>query len=217
MSSFFHQARPDGIHPQLHADRGIHGERGETKDNKTEPRRYPRDYWKGITRAGFGATAWFPARIAVTGPEAYTLNSVGVCTQNVVKNGWRTQVWESDHPVKILNVVCGRWQVKQGHGTTIYYSSMHLTTWTRCPRRSTPRAGGIRVVPSVSLEGAQALRVPGPRRYAQGFGTNITFSETSFLTRNDTKTDATFMVTAHEAAHQWWGKPRPPTAPTATS
>jgi aminopeptidase N len=42
--------------------------------------------------------------------------------------------------------------------------------------------------------------------YAQGFGTNITFSEMiGFLTKNDAKTDATFLVTAHEAAHQWWG------------
>jgi aminopeptidase N len=41
---------------------------------------------------------------------------------------------------------------------------------------------------------------------AQGFGTNITFSENiGFLTKNDAKTDATFLVTAHEAAHQWWG------------
>ena len=47
---------------------------------------------------------------------------------------------------------------------------------------------------------------PGLAGYAQGFGTNITFSENiGFLTKNDAKTDATFLVTAHEAAHQWWG------------
>ncbi|HEU5310863.1 MAG TPA: M1 family aminopeptidase, partial [Candidatus Eisenbacteria bacterium] len=34
----------------------------------------------------------------------------------------------------------------------------------------------------------------------------ITFSENiGFLTKNDEKTNATFLVTAHEAAHQWWG------------
>jgi hypothetical protein len=180
---------------------------GETKDNKTEPRRYPRDYWKGITRAGFGATAWFPARIAVTGPAAYTLNSVGVCTQNVVKNGWRTQVWESDHPVKILNVVCGKWQVKQGHGTTIYYSSMHpynvdeMSSTLDAARRW--YSEWFLPYPWKELKLSEFPALAG---YAQGFGTNITFSENlGFLTRNDTKTDATFMVTAHEAAHQWWG------------
>jgi aminopeptidase N len=47
---------------------------------------------------------------------------------------------------------------------------------------------------------------PGLAGYAQGFGTNITFSENiGFLTRNTAATDATFLVTAHEAAHQWWG------------
>jgi hypothetical protein len=47
---------------------------------------------------------------------------------------------------------------------------------------------------------------PGLARYAQGFPTNIPFSESiGFLTRSGEKTDAVFMVTAHEAAHQWWG------------
>ncbi len=39
-----------------------------------------------------------------------------------------------------------------------------------------------------------------------GMATNITFSENAgFLCRNDLRTHAAFMVTAHEAAHQWWG------------
>jgi aminopeptidase N len=47
---------------------------------------------------------------------------------------------------------------------------------------------------------------PGLANYAQGFPTNITFSENiGFLTRNDDDANATFFVTAHEAAHQWWG------------
>jgi aminopeptidase N len=47
---------------------------------------------------------------------------------------------------------------------------------------------------------------PALAAYAQGFGTDITFSENiGFLTRNNAKTEATFLVTAHETAHQWWG------------
>ena len=180
---------------------------GETKENKTEPRRYPRDYWKGVTRAGFGATAWFPARISVTGPEAYTLNSVGVCTRNSVKDGWRTQVWETDHPVKILNVVCGRWQAKQGQGTTIYYSAAHPYNVAEMSRTldAARRWYSEWFLPYPWKE-LKLSEFPALAGYAQGFGTNITFSENiGFLTRNDTKTDATFLVTAHEAAHQWWG------------
>ena len=42
--------------------------------------------------------------------------------------------------------------------------------------------------------------------YAQGFPTNITFSEgIGFLTEDKPGANAAFLVTAHEAAHQWWG------------
>ena len=43
-------------------------------------------------------------------------------------------------------------------------------------------------------------------RYAQGFPTNITFSEgIGFLTKDKPGSNVAFLVTAHEAAHQWWG------------
>ena len=180
---------------------------GETKDNKTEPRKYPRDYWQGITPAGYGATAWFPARVTVTAPAEYTLNSDGVCTAQAVKDGWRTQVWETDHPVKLLNVVCGRWKVKQGNGTTIYYHPGHtynvdvMSATLDAARRW--YSEWFQPYPWRELKLSE---FPGLAGYAQGFGTNITFSENiGFLTRNDAKTNATFLVTAHEAAHQWWG------------
>ncbi len=47
---------------------------------------------------------------------------------------------------------------------------------------------------------------PALATYAQGFPTNITFSEgIGFLTKSDPKTNLAFLVTAHESAHQWWG------------
>ena len=52
----------------------------------------------------------------------------------------------------------------------------------------------------------EAVRVPGVRGYAQGFPTNITFSEgIGFLTKSDPRSHAAFTVVAHEAAHMWWG------------
>lgn len=180
---------------------------GETKENKTEPRRYPRDYWKGITPAGYGATAWFPARIAVTGPVDYALNSVGVCTSNTVKNGWRTQVWETDHPVKILNVICGHWKERRGHGTTIYYAPVHpYNVDAMSATLDAARKYYSEWFLPYPWKELKLSEFPGMAGYAQGFGTNITFSENiGFLTRNDAKTNATFLVTAHESAHQWWG------------
>ena len=196
-----------GFTPSFAPVLGFMEDVGETKDNKTEPRKYPRDYWKGVTRGGYGATAWFPARIAVTGPEDYTLNGPGVCTSNTVKDGWRTQVWETDHPVKLLNIVCGKWKVKQGSGTTIYYSSAHpynvdeMSATLDAARRW--YSEWFLPYPWRELKLSEFPALAG---YAQGFGTNITFSENiGFLTKNDAKTDATFLVTAHEAAHQWWG------------
>lgn len=180
---------------------------GVTKENKAEPRQYPRDYWKGITRAGYGATAWFPARVSITGPADYTLNSDGICTGDTVEDGWRTQVWETDHPVKLLNVVCGRWKEKDGRGTRVFYSAVHpynvdeMSATLDAARRW--YSEWFLPYPWRELKLSEFPALAG---YAQGFGTNITFSENiGFLTKNDEKTDATFLVTAHESAHQWWG------------
>lgn len=180
---------------------------GETKENKLERRQYPRDYWKGITRASYGATSWFPARVTVTGPEAYTLNSDGVCTSNRVKDGLRTQVWETDHPVKLLNIVCGKWKVKQGKETTLYYAAQHPYNIEEMSKTlDAARHWYSEWFLPYPWRELKLSEFPALAGYAQGFGTNITFSENiGFLTKNDEKTNATFLVTAHEAAHQWWG------------
>jgi aminopeptidase N len=132
---------------------------------------------------------------------------VGVCVHDTVENGWRTQVWETDHPVKILNVVCGRWKVKQGEGTAIYYDRAHPYNVDEMSLAldASRRWYSEWFLPYPWQE-LKLSEFPGLAGYAQGFGTNITFSENlGFLTRNDAKTNATFLVTAHEAAHQWWG------------
>jgi hypothetical protein len=47
---------------------------------------------------------------------------------------------------------------------------------------------------------------PALATYAQGFPTNISFSEgVGFLTANSPEIHFAFEITAHEAAHQWWG------------
>jgi len=186
---------------------GFMEDEGETKENRTEHRRYPRDYWKGVTRASYGATAWFPAKVSITAPAEYTLNSVGVCVRDSVKDGWRTQVWETDHPVKILNVVCGKWKAKQGSGTTIFYSPVHVYNVDEMSATldAARRWYSEWFLPYPWRE-LKLSEFPALAGYAQGFGTNITFSENiGFLTKNDAKANATFLVTAHEAAHQWWG------------
>jgi hypothetical protein len=47
---------------------------------------------------------------------------------------------------------------------------------------------------------------PAHSDYAQGFATNIPFSESiGFLAKSEPETHLAFTVTAHESAHQWWG------------
>jgi ABC-type transport system involved in multi-copper enzyme maturation permease subunit len=196
-----------GFSPAFMPVLGFMEQVGETEKNTTEPRRYRRDYYRGLTRGGYGATAWFPARVSITGPEAYTLNSIGVCTSNTVNDGWRTQVWETDHPVKILNIVCGRWSVKQGEHSTVFYHPAHAYNVDEISSTlDASRRWFSEWFTPYPWRELKLSEFPGLAGYAQGFGTNITFSENiGFLTRNTAQTDATFLVTAHEAAHQWWG------------
>src|SRR5439155_707764 len=135
------------------------------------------------------------------------LNGPAVCTRNTVKGGLRTQVWETDHPIKILNIVCGKWKTKQGHGTTIYYDPAHpYNVEEMSSTLDAARHWYSEWFLPYPWRELKLSEFPALAGYAQGFGTNITFSENmGFLTKNDAKTDATFLVTAHEAAHQWWG------------
>jgi ABC-2 type transport system permease protein len=180
---------------------------GVDKDNRYEPRVYPPDFYVGKTDAAVGSNSSFTTRIRITAPAAYTVNSVGVLESDQVAAGRRTVVWRSDQPVRFFNIVAGRWQVKRGHGTAIYYDRRHSYNIAAMSR---------------ALDAARRYYsewfYPYPWRelkisefaahsfYAQGFPTDITFSEgIGFLTKSDLVTDAVFVVAAHESAHQWWG------------
>ena len=180
---------------------------GIDEDNSYDAREYPEDFFDGVTPAAFGPDAPHTSRIRITAPESYTMNSVGVLTKSVVADGKRTVTWESDFPIDTFNVVGGRWLVRRGEGSSIFYHPEHTYNIDEMIE---------------ALEGArkyysewfypfpwQELRLsefPAEANYAQGFATNITFSESmGFLAKPDPRINAPFMVTAHEAAHQWWG------------
>ena len=81
------------------------------------------------------------------------------------------------------------------------------TTSTRCSSRWTPPASTSRSgsIPYPWKE-LKLSEFPNLATYAQGFPTNITFSEgIGFLTKDSPEIHAAFVITAHEAAHQWWG------------
>jgi ABC-2 type transport system permease protein len=187
---------------------GYMEEIGVKKDeNQYEPRVYPDDFYKGRTDAAFGSAHPFTTRIAITGPKDYAFNSVGAHAGEQVRGGQRTVVWTSDYPVRFFNVVGGHWKVRPGHGTSIYYYPGHaynvdeMIVALDAARRW--YSEWFKPFPWRELKLSE---FPNLASYAQGFPTDISFSEgIGFLTKSDVKTDAVFMVTAHESAHQWWG------------
>jgi ABC-2 type transport system permease protein len=180
---------------------------GVDKDNRYEPKVYPDDFYQGITDPLFGLSSSFTTKIAITVPEGYTANSVGVLTGETAKDAKRTFTWQSDHPVRLFNVVAGKWAENRGGDTAVFYHPAH-----------TVNIGEI----SEALQGSRKYysewffgypwkelklsEFPALSTYAQGFPTDITFSEgIGFLTKSDPRAAAAFAITAHEAAHQWWG------------
>jgi ABC-2 type transport system permease protein len=115
--------------------------------------------------------------------------------------------WESDQPVRVFNVVAGRWKEERGQGVAVFYHPAHHYNVgeMRLGLESARRYYSEWFLPypwqELKLSEFAALA-----QYAQGFPTDITFSEgIGFLTKDDQKGDAAFVVTAHESAHQWWG------------
>ncbi len=104
---------------------GYSDEIGIEDDNRVEGKEYTDDFFEGQTDSFAGGRAPFTTRVKITGPDGFTLNSVGIKTTDQVDAGRRTVVWESDHPVSFFNVVAGRWDVKHGAGTAVFYHPGH--------------------------------------------------------------------------------------------
>ena len=175
-------------------------------ENKYEPKVYPDDFYEGVTLPAF-ASGTFTTKIKVTAPEDLAINSVGELTSQTVANGRRTVVWESDAPVKFFNIVAGRWKVRRGDRTALYYDAKHAFNVDEMGEALDASvrwySEWFHPFPWKTLKLSE---FPDLQTYAQGFPTNITFSEgIGFLTRSSPETRLAFFVTAHEAAHQWWG------------
>ncbi|TSC23939.1 M1 family aminopeptidase [Corallococcus sp. Z5C101001] len=187
---------------------GYQEERGvDPKENRYEPRVYPDDFYEGPTEAAWGSNLPFPFRIRVSGPEAYTLNSVGVRESDTVTAGRRTTVWKSDHPVSFFNVIAGKWARVEGAGTVVFHDPAHVYNVKEMSRGlDAARKYYSEWFYPFPWNELKLSEFAGLANYAQGFPTNITFSESiGFLTRTTPESNAVLLVTAHEAAHQWWG------------
>ena len=180
---------------------------GVDGDNSAAPREVPDDFHVGETEPLFGwGGGGFAVRTRITTPEAYTANGVGRLVSSEVAGGRRTVVWETDHPVRLFNVIAGKYAVIEGDGTAIYYHPEHDYN---VEEMSAALDAALRYYsewfhpfPWDLLKISEFAHLPG----AQGFPTNISFGEgIGFLTKSDPRSHAAFAVVAHEAAHQWWG------------
>ena len=181
---------------------------GIDEDNQYDSRDWADDFYEGDTEPLFG---WggkpFTVRMEITVPEDFTANGVGKLVSDEVRDGRRTSVWETDHPVGFFNVVAARYDVREGEGTALYYHPEHdynvdeMSMALDAARRH--YSDWFYPFPWETLKISE---FPGFATYAQGFPTNITFSEgIGFLARSDPRSHVAFMVVAHESAHQWWG------------
>ncbi len=180
---------------------------GVDKENRYEPRVFPDDYYKGVTKPALGTGLPFTTRIRITAPEGYTLNSVGVKTVDSVRAGMRTVVWKSDEPVRFFNVVAGKWDVKASSGAALYYHPSHTYNVDEIAEAlAEARRWYSEWFYPYPWRDLKISEFPALAFYAEGFPTDISFSEgIGFLTKSDPRTNLAFMVAAHETAHQWWG------------
>ncbi|MBL8692948.1 MAG: ABC transporter permease subunit [Planctomycetes bacterium] len=180
---------------------------GVDEENRTDSKEYSDSFYLGRTPPAFGSPSSFTTKVTVHAPADYQVHSVGVCTRDAVEGNRRTVVWESDQPVRFYNVVAGKWVVKEGADTKIYYHPEHAYNIEEMSLALDSArkwySEWFRPYPWKELKLSEFA---GHASYAQGFATNITFSENiGFLVEDDPKTHLAFFVTAHEAAHQWWG------------
>jgi ABC-2 type transport system permease protein len=185
---------------------GFREDVGIDDENRHEPRRYAPDFYRQALDANLDRSA-FAFRLRVSAPAAYTITSTGTQVSETVQGGRRTAVWESDYPLRVFNVAAGRWAVRRGRGTAVYYHPGHpynvgsMLEGLDGARRWYAEWFGPYPWRELRLNEFAALA-----EYARGNATNIFFSEgVGFLTQRTPVSDLAFAVTAHEAAHQWWG------------
>ena len=180
---------------------------GVDAENRYESKEYPDDYYKGQTDSFAGSRRPYTTKVTITGPAEFAYNSVGVQTRDEVKEGKRTTVWESDQPVNFFNIVAGNWEIKRGEGTAVYYNRKHpYNIGEMVEALNAARKYYSEWFFPFPWKELKLSEFPALATYAQGFPTDITFSESiGFLTKSDPGANSAFMVTAHEAAHQWWG------------
>ncbi len=95
------------------------------RERAYEPKQYGPDWYEGETPSAFGGQRPMTVRMRITTPKDMMANGVGERVRDEVHGDTRTVEWRTDHPVMAFNVVAGRYEVKTGPGTALYYHAAH--------------------------------------------------------------------------------------------
>jgi ABC-2 type transport system permease protein len=180
---------------------------GLPPENAPEPRAWEPGFERGRTPPAIGPEHPFALRMSLSGPAEWRLNGVGERVDERVEAGRRHVRYESLRPVGFYNLVAGPLAERRAEGVALYHHPQHSynlpaieSALVAARRRYSEWFGEL---PYAEL---RLTEFPGHAALAQGFPTNISFSESmGFLTRSDARSQLAWVVTAHEAAHQWWG------------
>ena len=179
----------------------------EQDKNNSDPREWPDDWWKGVTPAGIPcAERWYDVHMRVDVPAGLEVNATGERVSEVRKNGRTVTEWRTDRPVRIFNLVAGRWLVRRRPGVAVYYDRHHPYNVDEMldALEGARRWYGEWFAP-YPWKTLRLSEFAGWPTYAQAPAGNITFSENiGFLSRSKPEGDAPFWIAAHESAHQWW-------------
>lgn len=179
----------------------------EDDKNKPDPREWPTDWYVGDSKAALPmAASWFDCHLTVSVPAGLQVNATGEKVADRVANGRRTTEWRTDHPVRLFNLIAGRWAEKSRDGCTVYYDARHpynvdeMLDALVAARRW--YGEWFAPLPWKSLRVSEFAGLP---TYAQAPPGNISFSENiGFLAKSEPESQTAFWITAHESAHQWW-------------
>jgi ABC-type transport system involved in multi-copper enzyme maturation permease subunit len=158
--------------------------------------------------AGYFNRGWaFTATLRVRAPRELTVNGVGQQTASTTIGHETVTSWETREPVSALALVGAAYAVRRSDGVAVYHHPLHtrsldviVETLAAARRRY---AAWFFPYPWSELRLSEYADLSSQ---ATSYPTNIAFSEgLGFLTIPGDSGGLAFAVTAHEAAHQWWG------------
>jgi ABC-2 type transport system permease protein len=149
----------------------------------------------------------FTAVMRVESPSELTVNGVGSRTDSLTVGNRTMVTWVTREPVSALSLVGARYAVRRAPGVAVYHLGAHARSVdVMLATLSAARAHYATWFHPYPWEELRLSEYADLNTQATSYPTNIAFSEgIGFLTTPNNAGGLAFAVTAHEAAHQWWG------------